>query len=86
METLWIDILLPKTQPDPIFLGIGYRLPKQNDFFNKLEFTMMNCNRVSDLGCYFMGDFNVNLNCIKNQSTLLSSQKLAGVMFLIYRN
>ena len=35
----------------------------------------MNCNRLSDLECYFMGDFNVNLNCVKNQSTLLSSLK-----------
>ena len=63
-ESLWIEILLPKTRP--ILIGVCYRPPKDYKFFEKLENDLMNCDRLSDLECYILGDFNVNVMHNKN--------------------
>jgi hypothetical protein len=55
LETLWIDILLPKTKP--ILIGTVYRPPKDNDFFEYFEEQI---SKISP-GCeiYILGDFNM---------------------------
>ena len=35
IETVWCDLLLPKTKP--IVIGVCYRAPRQTEFFDKLE-------------------------------------------------
>jgi hypothetical protein len=57
LETLWIDILLPKTKP--ILIGTVYRPPKDNDFFEYFEEQI---SKISP-GCeiYILGDFNICL-------------------------
>ena len=54
-ETIWIDILLPKTKP--ILIGTVYRPPKDNDFFEYFEEQL---NKIIP-GCeiYILGDFNI---------------------------
>ena len=72
LETIWIQISLPKTKP--ILVGTGYRPPKQSDFFDHLEDCLLNCDRLGDSECYFLGDMNVNvLPGVRNKGGLFKS-------------
>jgi hypothetical protein len=42
LEIIWLDICLPKTKP--ILLGVCYRPPKQNAFYEGLEVVLSDCN------------------------------------------
>lgn len=57
LETLWVEILLPKTPP--IITGICYRLPKQNNFYDYLEQSCFHNNSFSEYECIMLGDFNI---------------------------
>ena len=59
IESVWIDILLPKTRP--ILVGSVYRPPNQQDFLDEFE---QQLKRIDiDQECYILGDFNI---CTKN--------------------
>ena len=71
LEAIWIEISLPKTKP--IIIGVGYRPPRQCDFFSKLESSFLKCDRLSESEVYFLGDFNVNLFAQNNSNSLYKS-------------
>ena len=64
VESLWLEILLPKTKP--IVTGIVYRPPDQSSFLTHFE-SIMNKIR-SDVEIIILGDFNI---CFKKKSHCL---------------
>ena len=71
-EFLAIDILLPKTKP--ILLGVAYRPPKDNNFYNNLEDTFTNSASFIQQEAYILGDFNTDF-LVKKNNSLLNSLK-----------
>lgn len=67
LELLACDILLPKTKP--ILIGVVYRPPKDNAFYQKLEIQLANCFQQE---CILLGDFNTNVNS-QNTNSLIRS-------------
>lgn len=57
IETLWIDIVLPKTKP--ILIGTVYKPPKDNDFFEYFEEQIHKISPCCEI--YILGDFNICL-------------------------
>ncbi|XP_071941144.1 uncharacterized protein [Antedon mediterranea] len=58
LESIWIDILLPKSKP--IAVGCFYRPPTCKAFLENLESSFLNLR--SDCELYLLGDFNINFN------------------------
>ena len=56
---LAIDIMLPKSKP--ILLGVGYRPPRDNMFYAKLEEVLSSCTNLFRQECYILGDFNTDI-------------------------
>lgn len=77
IETLWIDILLPKTKP--ILIGTVYRPPKDNDFFEYFEEQI---SKISP-GCeiYILGDFNIPVCLLHKLSVLYKKYQNCLNMF-----
>ena len=74
IESIWIEILLPKTKP--ILVGACYRPPKQSDFLELFEQTL---NRLRpDCEQIILGDFNISF---KNTSSSCKSYKNILNMF-----
>ena len=68
LETLWIDILLPKSKP--ILVGTCYRTEDKNSFFSDLE----TCYEgSSDSETIILGDFNADVR--KPQESIVKSLK-----------
>ena len=55
VESLWIELLLPKTKP--IVIGTIYRPPKMSDFIDKFENVL--CQLKSDTETIILGVFNI---------------------------
>ena len=68
LEFLAIDIMMPKSKP--ILLGVGYRHPRDNMFYAKLEEVLSSCTNFVKQECYILGDFNTDVlaerNVLKN--------------------
>ena len=68
LEFLAIDIMMPKSKP--IILGVGYRPPRDNMFYAKLEEVLSSCTNFVKQECYILGDFNTDVlaerNVLKN--------------------
>ena len=68
LEFLAIDIMMPKSKP--ILLGVGYRPPRDNMFYAKLEEVLSSCTNFVKQECYILGDFNTDVlaerNALKN--------------------
>ncbi len=60
LESVWVNILLPKTKP--ILVGVCYRPPTHNNFYEHLEDSIVNSDRFMDQECVIMGDFNTNVH------------------------
>ena len=60
IETLWIDLLLPKTKP--ILISTCYRPPNQTHFLECFENILASIR--SDVELYILGDFNI---CFKGE-------------------
>ena len=72
IESVWIDILLPKTKP--ILVGSVYRPPSQQSFLDDFELQL---KRIDiDQECYILGDFNI---CVKNKKSSLNKAYLSLV-------
>ena len=63
-EFLAIDIMLPKSKP--ILLGVGYRPPRDNRLYAKLEDVLSSCTNFFKQECYILGDFNTDVLAEKN--------------------
>ena len=74
LEAAWVEIRLPKTKP--IVVGVCYRPPKQNDFYELLESVCIDSNVLMERECIVLGDFNTNL--------LMSTKNGLLVKFLHY--
>ena len=75
IESIWIEILLPKTKP--IVVGACYRPPKQNDFLELFEQTL---NKLRpDCEQIILGDFNISFK--NNTSSICKSYKNILNMF-----
>ena len=59
LEAAWVEIRLPKTKA--IVVGVCYRPPKQNDFYELLESVCIDSNVLMERECIVLGDFNMNL-------------------------
>jgi hypothetical protein len=70
IEFLAVDILLPKTKP--ILVGVCYRPPKDNDFYNNLENVIVSSPNYMQQECYLLGDFNTNVSCNKSNGLVKS--------------
>lgn len=57
-EILMIDICLPRTKP--ILLGVCYRAPQHNSFYDHLENVLLNCPKLMKNECILIGDFNTD--------------------------
>lgn len=75
MESIWIEILLPKTKG--IIVGTCYRPPKQSDFLNFLEQSLNKLNPECEQ--IILGDFNIC--CKSNTSSLYKPYKNILEMF-----
>ena len=60
--------MMPKSKP--ILLGVGYRPPRDNKFYAKLEEVLSSCTNFVKQECYILGDFNTDVlaerNVLKN--------------------
>ena len=52
LETIWVDMYLPKTKP--IIIGICYHPPRKIYFFSVLEDLYLTCNRFTNSECIIM--------------------------------
>ena len=66
LEIVWLGICLPKTKP--ILLGMCYRPPKQNAFYEGLEIVLSNSNDSLLKEILLLGDFHIDV-CKKNSPT-----------------
>ena len=73
LETIFADILLPKTKP--ILIGCVYRPPKFSQFYNNLEESLMSSSSLDSQESYILGDFNTNY-VAENKSSLMKSLKM----------
>ena len=71
LEAVWIELMLPKTKP--ILICIGYRPPKQHNFFDLMESRLLEYDNLADREFYFLGDVNVNLQKHNKKQTGLNS-------------
>ena len=69
IESIWVDILLPKT--GPILIGVCYRPPKQMEFYELLEKLCDNGNSFVKYETVILGDFNTNVQHMSDVSPLL---------------
>ena len=85
LETLWVDILLPKTRP--ILVGVCYRPPKQCDFYELLEQSCNEGNGFTEFECVILGDYNTNVIKTTRRSALVTSmynfERIFGLKQLI---
>lgn len=73
LESIFIDILLPKTKP--IFLGEVYRPPKQTNFYDILESVLLSCSSFNTHESIVLGDFNTKFHKFAKNCQLLNSLK-----------
>ena len=71
LEAVWLELILPKTKP--ILICIGYRPPKQSNFFELLENSLLEYDNLSDREFYLLGDININLNQKKSRNSLFNT-------------
>lgn len=79
LEAIWIELLLPKTKP--IIIGTCYRPPKQSDFYKLLKNSISNCNRISDLEIYILGDMNTDVSSKNKRSCIYNNMLSLCRMF-----
>ena len=81
LETLWVDLLLPKTRP--ILVGVCYRPPTQTNFYSALDLCF---NQSNELETIILGDFNTNMlgncnnNLVKSLNEFCSSHSLSQLI------
>ncbi len=84
MEFLAIDVILPKTKP--ILIGMCYRPPKDNNFYNKLETQLSNSPHFVQQEMYLLGDFNTDVSTNSNtglNKSLKNFMKMFGFFQII---
>ena len=54
-----IDICCRKTKP--ILLGVCYRTPQQNSFYDQLENVLVKCSKWMESECILIADFNTDI-------------------------
>ena len=80
LETLWIEILLPKTKP--ILVCVCYRPPHQNDFYKLFEPSISNISLNSEI--IILGDMNTNVDKKNKKSSLLYSMHCFLILLVYY--
>ena len=60
MESIFFDILLPKSKP--ILVGVLYRPPSQLNFLNFFSVRLNNLSDNNNQEIYIMGDINIDKN------------------------
>lgn len=65
-----VDLILPKTQP--IIVGVCYRPPKQQNFYERFE-TLCSEINVANNECFFLGDFNTDVDISPRRSRLVDT-------------
>ena len=78
VESLWVDILLPKTKP--IVVGVCYRPPKDKSFLDHFELIFSKIR--SDCEVVVLGDFNINSLAPKTSGLLKKYLDLLGLFSL----
>ena len=63
-DDLELLAMMPKSKP--ILLGVGYRSPRDNVFYAKLEEVLSNCINFVKQECYILGDFNTDVLAERN--------------------
>ena len=86
IETVFFDLLLPKLKP--ISIGVFYRPPTQNSFFDtKAKDLNKLLNEENEI--YLLGDFNVNLLCgtkyILKEKNIGARYNVAGTLISKYK-
>ena len=83
LETLWIEILLPKTKP--VLVCVCYRPPHQNDFYKLFELSISNISLNSEI--IILGDMNTNVDKKNKKCCLIYSMhcflNIVGLLQLI---
>ena len=74
LEAAWVEILLPKTRP--IAIGVCYRPPKQQNFYELLEKSCNSGLGLTENECILMGDFNTDI--LKNNNKSILGKALAN--------
>ena len=73
LETVFVDLLLPKTKA--ILFGTVYRTPTCDNFYEKLEDSIVNSPNFFNQECYILGDFNTDVLSKNKNSTLVKKLK-----------
>lgn len=68
---MWSEIILPKTRP--ILVGVCYRPPKQNNFYELSEMVCNECNNFKKYELILLGDFNTNVQMPARKNALVDS-------------
>ena len=80
LETLWIEILLPKTKPILVF--VCYRPPHQNDSYKLFELSISNISLNSEI--IILGDMNTNVDKKNEKCSLVYSMHCLKKILLAY--